>query len=189
MPANPEIVILLRKDLYSVLYRQWEQNIKGMKPRTLVSLRLQLLLRVGMLHREHLAATANGSDIPGQTKRVSRRRKARICRSFYSIRCRVDPRIYPDVLDEWRALARGTRSIIFAEYLRIGLQMKPEEIRDAAQKLAKNIVWQPHGASPSRTEPGAGTPSARVESHILADPGKIDNIAARLADNFLNPED
>ena len=186
--ANPEIVILLSKDRYSGLYRQWKRSIGALPTRTLVRLRLLLLLRAGMLSREHLGVPESATGKPdGVRIRTSRRgrKKPRNAESYYAIRCRIDTRLYPDILDEWRALSRGSRSEMFAQYLRIGLQMKPEELRALVQRVTRNIAWIPSTALPELIE----RRSPQAETRSLSGSGQSDDVGARMTEDFLFPKD
>lgn len=190
MPANPQIVIMLPKDRYAGLYGQWEKNISGLPSATHVRLRLLLLLRAGILARENLGLPGVEPEAHDRSpeKPSRRKRKLKNAKLFYTIRCRVDPRMYPDVLDEWRALPRGSRSEVFAEYLRIGMKMTPNELRTTAQKITKNIAWQPS----TKTHESADVAPPLVETMILSDPSDTKataNAAAKLIENFQSLDD
>lgn len=189
MPANPEIVIQLPKDRYSGLYKQWVKIVDGLPTDALVRLRLLLLLRAGIVARENLGLPIDDNKAAGEPSEKKSRRKRKKAKSFHTIRCRVDTRMYPDVLDEWRALPRGVRSEVFAEYLRIGMKMTPDELRTTTQTVARNIAWKP--AAKLHDLPGAAMP-LRGETVIMSDTSDTKAAAAttaKLAENFLTLDD
>lgn len=192
MPANPEVVIMLPRARYSGLYRQWEKSIADLPTATHVRLRLLLLLRAGILARENLGVPGAEPETAGKIpKRPSRRkRNPKNAKLFYVIRCRVDPRMYPDILDEWRALPHGTRSEVFAEYLRIGMKMAPDELRATAQQITKKMVWQPNTRLHEPT-PASVTQTRAVETMILSDApdSNAKTAAAKLRESFSSLED
>lgn len=189
MRANPEIVIRLVKGRYTALYRQWKRSVAGLPTTTQVRLRLLSLLRAGIIRRDNLGVPENhAGDSPARAKRRGPSKKRKRPKTYHAIRCRIDPRLYPDVLDEWRALGKRTRSEIFAEYLRIGLGMTPEEVRIAALKVTQNMVWQTGAAvTPASTPAEAKSPI--TETMILPDSGKTDNAAIRMFADFDSLED
>ena len=74
---------------------------------------------------------------------------------------------------------------MFSEYLRIGMQLSPDDLRDAAKRATKNVVWKPNTTGTGPADPG--TP--RVETLILTDPDKTGNTASKLAENFITLDD
>jgi hypothetical protein len=189
MLGNPQIVIMFPKDRYAGLYDQWMKNIAGLPTDTQVRLRLMLLLRAGMLARENLGLPGSKIEAPSLSseKKYRRKRKSKKSKLFYSIRCRVDTRMYPDVLDGWQALPRGSRSEVFAEYLRIGMKMTPDELRTITQKVTKLFAWKPNTKLP---EPADVAPP-RGETVIVTGSSDTGTAAttAKLVQNFLTLED
>ncbi|MEK7623927.1 MAG: hypothetical protein AAB408_04675 [Patescibacteria group bacterium] len=185
MPANPQIIIMLPRNRYAGLYDQWMKNKEDLSTDTQVRWRLMLLLRAGMFARGNIGLPGP-ENIVAQAEKKSRR-KTKKSKLFYSIRCRIDTRLYPDILDEWRALPRGSRSEVFAEYLRIGMKMTPDELRDITQKATKNFTWKQNTKIP---EPVNVEP--RGETVIVAGPSDADVAAAttaKIVQNFLTLDD